>query len=145
MACPFTQSFHAGLHLSLLVLEVNGTGVPLHTSTGSKEDSARLDHLSVHTGSIVRSVPVPQLLENCSDVDWADFISEDRWWRLDWTLHEEDWPKPMVHINFCVIAQMLIDPKERVRLDACRSTSKGHPSRTSQTCTVGGKPYPRVS
>ena len=67
-----------GLHLSILVIK---------SSTATEAERAKIDHLSVHTGEMVKSVPIdlePRASSSAS--------SEDGWWEMSWDPSDNDWP-----------------------------------------------------
>jgi len=68
----------------------------LDASENWRANSATLEHLSVHNGSVVRSLPCPQLLDNVQAKDWKDLKDGRRWWRMEWKSGGMEWEKPKV-------------------------------------------------
>ncbi|ORX40520.1 hypothetical protein BD324DRAFT_647447 [Kockovaella imperatae] len=64
-----------GLHLSLLLLHGRDCTV---------------DHLSVHDGKTVRSIPLDI---HPSDSEWLSYENGNRWWHMGWEAGKSPWPQ----------------------------------------------------
>lgn len=79
----------AGLYLSLVVLRLD--------QWTSQEPNARrstVEHLSVHTGEMVKAVPLPpRLLGAIGPDDWALGTQSSRFdfWTVEWSSSDSEW------------------------------------------------------
>lgn len=86
------QKLTLGLFLSILVLRLPSwpPRAPINATKSSVE------HLSVHTGNVVKAVPVPPgLIEQLAEADWAPAAERDPhfpWWSMEWGSAEAEWP-----------------------------------------------------
>ncbi|KAK4687139.1 hypothetical protein P7C73_g2981, partial [Tremellales sp. Uapishka_1] len=83
-----------GLYLSMLVLNFPSWPSFLPPSREeSKANTSTIEHLSVHTGSKVRSIPFTDALSDLSEASWSDCLDGNRWWKMEWTESGLDWGK----------------------------------------------------
>lgn len=71
-------TLYKGLHISTLVIK---------SPTASEAERAKIDHLSVHTGEVVKSVPVDLEPRASSSTG-----PQDGWWEMSWNPSDMDWP-----------------------------------------------------
>lgn len=84
-----------GLFLSLLVLRLPAWPPRMPFNA----DKSTIEHLSVHTGEVIKAVPVPaSLLEQLTEADWTPTPTRDPhfpWWPMGWG-SGSDWPSHKV-------------------------------------------------
>lgn len=81
----------AGLHLSVLLLSHDGSD-----SVITSPNTARVEHLSVHSGSAIHTVLFDEGIRAMTNEDWYDLDSGYRWWKLEWRSSGLEWQKPRV-------------------------------------------------
>lgn len=91
-----TANTHAGSFLSLLLLKLDPWP---ETDASSSVNKSSIEHLNVHTGDIVKIVPVPRsLIMGLEAVDWmaAERSRRAQWWPMAWEAGGDAWDKPNV-------------------------------------------------
>ena len=70
---------------------------------GLSKDQASIDHISVHDGRLVRSCPVPQVMESAGESEWEEWEKGRRWWSMDWVGGQTGWPARKVSYNVALM------------------------------------------
>lgn len=87
----------AGLYLTLVVLRFNPW--PRGDEARPSAHRSSIEHLSVHTGDVVKAVPLPRrLVDNITPADWGLNRASERyqWWPVVWESTKEEWETSVV-------------------------------------------------
>lgn len=82
-----------GLHLSILLRKHSHFSAVNAGDTKNSGLDFRIEHLSVHDGSLIRAVPFDPKLSRRS---YEESSLEDRTWLMEWRSTGMQWPKPPV-------------------------------------------------
>lgn len=92
--------------LSLLVLRLPSFPA---TNPATAADKSTIEHRSVHTGELIKSVPAPRaLFSNLQAIDHASATERTRapWWDMRWLGGAENWPTPQPGSALNLIEQL---------------------------------------
>ncbi|KAL1412364.1 hypothetical protein Q8F55_000108 [Vanrija albida] len=130
-----------GLVLSVLVLRLPSWASPNPHAAGK----STVEHRSVHTGQLIKSVPAPPgLLGSLSLLDYAPAAERARapWWDMRWVAGAETWPTPQPGSALSLIEQLPrvtpVDPPKPVILNPfapIQPTAKAKPGANPKLAT----------
>ncbi|WOO81875.1 uncharacterized protein LOC62_04G005390 [Vanrija pseudolonga] len=143
-----------GLVLSLFVLRLPSFPA---ANPASAVDKSTIEHRSVHTGELIKSVPAPRaLFGSLQAIDYGAVTDRTRapWWEMRWLEGAESWPTPQPGSALNLIEQLPrvtpVDPPKPVILNPfapIQPTAKAKPGANPKLATFPSllPTTPRVS